>query len=259
MFKTSCPLFPAWLPSLTVSLSLHTPLSSCTVATSLLHPALHSLLVFFLFFFFLLHVLNQPWLTFLFLSFTHGITKLCPTLCNLWTVAHQTRLCMGCFKQEYWSGLPFPPPGDLPHPGIEPASPVSSVLADGFSTTEPPGKPTTHGPCSKCVAISCLPIRVKGSISLVLVILHATVSSCLEVVLLYQLHEACKRVLSEQIPSNEPLAKQRIVTSGKRRSSLLKTSITIQLYILMNDIYIFLFIKKNVALKASVDFVFLLF
>ena len=78
-------------------------------------------------------------------------------------------------------------------------------------------------------------------------------------VLLYQLHEACKRVLSEQIPSNEPLAKQRIVTSGKRRSSLLKTSITIQFYILMNDIYIFLFIKKNVALKASVDFVFLLF
>ena len=237
----SQPGFPVWL-SLP---SLHTLLSSCTVATSLLHPAPHSLLCLFVCLF-LLHVLSQPWLAFLFLSFTHGITKLHPTLCNLWTVAHQTHLCLGCFKQEYWSGLPFPPPGDLPHPGIEPASPVSPVLAGGFSTTEPPGKPTTCGPCSKRVAISCLPVRVKGSISLALVILHATVSSCLEVVLLYQLHEACKRVLSEQIPSNEPVAKQRIVTSGKRRSSLLKTSITIQFYILMNDIYInFSFYKKK--------------
>ena len=41
-------------------------------------------------------------------------------------------------KQEYWNGLPFPSPGDLPHPGIEPASPM---LAGGFFTTEPPGKP----------------------------------------------------------------------------------------------------------------------
>ena len=42
-------------------------------------------------------------------------------------------------RQEYWSGLPFPPPGDLPNPGIEPRSPV---LAGGFFTTEPPGKPS---------------------------------------------------------------------------------------------------------------------
>ena len=49
-----------------------------------------------------------------------------------WTVAHQAPLSMGFSRQEYWSGLPFPPPGDLPHPGIEPASPV---LADGFFTT----------------------------------------------------------------------------------------------------------------------------
>jgi len=41
-------------------------------------------------------------------------------------------------SQEYWSGLPFPLPGDLPDPGIEPVSPA---LADGFFTTEPPGKP----------------------------------------------------------------------------------------------------------------------
>ena len=42
--------------------------------------------------------------------------------------------------KKYWSGLPFPPPRDLPDPGIEPGSPVSPALAGGFSTTEPPGK-----------------------------------------------------------------------------------------------------------------------
>jgi len=48
---------------------------------------------------------------------------------------------MGFSRQEHWSGLLFPPPGDLPDPGIKPASPVSSALAGGFFTTEPPGKP----------------------------------------------------------------------------------------------------------------------
>ena len=45
--------------------------------------------------------------------------------------------------QEYWSGLPCPPPGDLPNPGIEPMSPESEspALASGFFTTEPPGMP----------------------------------------------------------------------------------------------------------------------
>ena len=47
----------------------------------------------------------------------------------------------GLFRQEYWSGLPFPTPGDLPNPGTEPASPVSPARAGGFFTTEPPGKP----------------------------------------------------------------------------------------------------------------------
>ena len=55
-----------------------------------------------------------------------------------WTVARQAPLSMGFPRHEYWSGLPFPPPGDLPDPGIEPTSPV---LADEFFTTEPPGKP----------------------------------------------------------------------------------------------------------------------
>ena len=61
--------------------------------------------------------------------------------CNPWTVAHQDPLSMGFPRQEYWSGLPFPTPGDLPNPGIEPTSLASSALAGGFFTTEPPGKP----------------------------------------------------------------------------------------------------------------------
>ena len=54
-----------------------------------------------------------------------------------WTVAHQAPLFMGFSRQKYWSGLTFPPPKDLPYPGIEPVPPV---LAGGFFTTEPPGK-----------------------------------------------------------------------------------------------------------------------
>ena len=49
-----------------------------------------------------------------------------------WTVAHQAPLAMGFSKQEYWRGLSFPPPGDLPDPGIEPTSLVSLALAGGF-------------------------------------------------------------------------------------------------------------------------------
>ena len=54
--------------------------------------------------------------------------QLCLTLCNLWTVAYKAPLSMGFSRQEYWSGLPCPPPGDPPNPGIEPVSPVSSAL-----------------------------------------------------------------------------------------------------------------------------------
>ena len=55
-----------------------------------------------------------------------------------WTVAHQAPPSMGFSRQEYWSGLPFPSPGDLPDPGIEPRSP--SLQADALPS-EPPGKP----------------------------------------------------------------------------------------------------------------------
>ena len=57
---------------------------------------------------------------------------------TLWTVAHLAPPPMGFSRQEYWSGLPFPSPGDLPDPGIEPRSP--SLQADTL-TSEPPGKP----------------------------------------------------------------------------------------------------------------------
>ena len=69
-------------------------------------------------------------------------SKLCPTLWTPWTVARQGSPSMGLSRPEYWSGLPFPPPGDLSDPGIEPTSPA---LAGGFFTTEPPGKPRNPG------------------------------------------------------------------------------------------------------------------
>ena len=52
-----------------------------------------------------------------------------------WIIAHQAPLSMGFSRQEYWSGLPFPPPGDLPNPGIEPTSLASAALADGSLST----------------------------------------------------------------------------------------------------------------------------
>ena len=57
-------------------------------------------------------------------------------------VACQAALSKGLSKQEYWSGLPWPPPGDLPDPGIKPASPVSLALQVDSLLAEPPGKPS---------------------------------------------------------------------------------------------------------------------
>ena len=66
------------------------------------------------------------------------VAKLCPTLATPWTVAHQAPLSMGFSRQEYWNGLPFPSPGDLPDPRIEPGSPA--LQADDL-LTEVWGKP----------------------------------------------------------------------------------------------------------------------
>ena len=63
---------------------------------------------------------------------------------TLWT--HEAPLSMGFSRQEYWSGLPCPPPRDLLDPGIEPAPLMSPELAGGFLNTSPPGKPRKWQP-----------------------------------------------------------------------------------------------------------------
>ena len=73
---------------------------------------------------------------------------------TLWAVAHQAPLSVGFPKKEYWSGLPFPSPGDLPHPGIEPMSPETPALAGWVFTTEPPGKPKIYYPVHSIFLIS---------------------------------------------------------------------------------------------------------
>ena len=72
----------------------------------------------------------------------HAIFPLCVCMLSLfscaqlfemlWTVACQTPLSMGFSRQEYWNGLPFPPLGDFPDPGIKPASPAAPALQAGF-------------------------------------------------------------------------------------------------------------------------------
>ena len=70
----------------------------------------------------------------------------CACVCSAASVAsnsvtRQAPLCLGFSRQEYWSGLPCPPPGDLPKPGIKLTSFMCPAVADGFFTTESPGKP----------------------------------------------------------------------------------------------------------------------
>ena len=67
-------------------------------------------------------------------SVSHSIMSDSETLC---TVAHQAPLSMEFSRQEYWSELPFPSPGDLPHPGIGPGSPAYQAVS---LSSEPPGK-----------------------------------------------------------------------------------------------------------------------
>ena len=64
------------------------------------------------------------------------VAQLCPTLCDPMDGGYQAPPSMGFSRLEFWSGLPFPSPGDLPDSGIKLASPA---LAGGFVTTEPPG------------------------------------------------------------------------------------------------------------------------
>ena len=74
------------------------------------------------------------------------VAQSCPTLCDLMDyMAHCAPLSMEFSRQEYWSGLPFPSPEDLPHPGIEPTSPA--LEADSLPS-KPLGKPIIKG-CKK--------------------------------------------------------------------------------------------------------------
>ena len=68
------------------------------------------------------------------------VAQLCPTLCDPMDCTCQAPLSMGFSRQDYWSGLPFPSPGDLPNPGIEPGSPA--LQADSLPS-EPQGEHAT--------------------------------------------------------------------------------------------------------------------
>ena len=74
------------------------------------------------------------------------VIKSCPTLGTPWIVARQAPLSMGFPRQEHWSGLPFPFPGDVPNPGIEHVSPALQVNS---LPSELPGKPQINWPLSK--------------------------------------------------------------------------------------------------------------
>ena len=63
-----------------------------------------------------------------------------------WAAARQAPLSAGFFRLEFWTGLPFPPPGNLPYPGMEPPFPA---VAGRFFTTELPGKSYIHVNCGK--------------------------------------------------------------------------------------------------------------
>ena len=66
------------------------------------------------------------------------LLKLCPTLCDPWTVVGQGPPSVGFSRQEYWAGLPFPSPGDLPDSGIKPRSPALQAKS---LPSEPSGNP----------------------------------------------------------------------------------------------------------------------
>ena len=88
-------------------------------------------------------MIHQTWIP-------HPMSLHCAALSHVqlfatpWTVAHQAPLSTGFSRQEYWSGLPFPSPGDLPDPGIQPTSLASPALVGGFCTTEPPAHKSIH-------------------------------------------------------------------------------------------------------------------
>ena len=84
-------------------------------------------------------------------------------------IANQARLSMEFSRQGYWSGLPCPPPGDLPDPGIVPMSLTSPELAGNFFTTgapcEAPQEEQKHSiPCTKSLKGNCMPEEDLGTL-----------------------------------------------------------------------------------------------
>ena len=88
--------------------------------------------------------------------------KSCPTLCNPMDCSPPGSSVYGIPRQEYWNGLPFPSPGALPDPEMEPASPA---LAGGFSITDRPGKPIVKLIQRHYLSLSsCLPFLTYASL-----------------------------------------------------------------------------------------------
>ena len=99
--------------------------------------------------------MNQPIIYFF--GVAHSLNHL-QLFATLRTVAHQAPLSMGFFRQEHWSGLPCPPPGNLSNPGIEPRSP--ELQADSLPS-EPPGKPTVCHRGYKTTRIPYAKVKLK--------------------------------------------------------------------------------------------------
>ena len=93
------------------------------------------------------------------------VTQLCPTLWDPWTVARQAPPSMGFSRQDYWNGLPFPSPGDLPDPGTEPRSPA--LQADSLPSGLP-GEPLcwkVHAHLKHCQRLSdCILSLSRGDV-----------------------------------------------------------------------------------------------
>ena len=105
------------------------------------------------------------------------VTQSCPTLCDPMDCSPQAPQSMAFSRQEYWTRLPFPPPGDLPNPGIKPTFLLPPALAGGFLTTETPGKTNTITSKVASVVSLCNPVDILLSSS-VHGILQARILEC---------------------------------------------------------------------------------
>ena len=122
---------------------------------------------------------------------------------NLWAIAQQPPLSMGLFRQENWSGLPCPPPGDLPDPGIQPMSPIASALAGGFFTTSI----TWEAPCDP--AIPPLYIYLEETITLTQKDICTLIFTAYEVAYIYAVSRSLASchityILTTELPLEQP-------------------------------------------------------